>query len=63
LHGKSVGFPSQNSRFRNAKTKLSIFNAIIFTKPRLFFIYTFQQEQRIIPPINVDKSKTIMGRN
>ena len=25
LHGKSVGFASQNSRFRNAKTKLSFF--------------------------------------
>jgi hypothetical protein len=45
LHGKSVGFTSQNSRFRNIKTKLSFFDVIIFTKPRLFFIYTFQQEQ------------------
>ncbi|ATV53868.1 hypothetical protein [Prevotella intermedia] len=45
LHGKSVGFTLQNSRFRNAKTKLSIFDVIIFTKPRLFFIYTFQQRQ------------------
>ena len=45
LHGKSVGFTSQNSRFRNAKTKLSFFDVIIFTKPRLFFIYTFQQRQ------------------
>ncbi|APW34827.1 hypothetical protein BWX40_08310 [Prevotella intermedia] len=63
LHGKSVGFTSQNSRFRNVKTKLSIFNVIIFTKPRLFFIYPFQQKQGIIPPINVDKSKTIVGRN
>ena len=45
LHGKSVGFTLQNSRFRNAKTKLSIFDVIIFTKPRLFFIYTFQQKQ------------------
>jgi len=45
LQRKSVGFTSQNSRFRNAKTKLSFFDEIIFTKPRLFFIYTFQQEQ------------------
>ena len=32
LHGKSVGFATQNSRFRNAKTHFSIFNRIIFTK-------------------------------
>ncbi|APW31312.1 hypothetical protein BWX39_00810 [Prevotella intermedia ATCC 25611 = DSM 20706] len=37
LHGKSVGFAAQNSRFRNAKAQLSLFNGIIFTKPRLFF--------------------------
>ncbi|APW34694.1 hypothetical protein [Prevotella intermedia] len=32
LHGKSVGFASQKSRFRNAKVQLSLFNRIIFTK-------------------------------
>jgi hypothetical protein len=32
LHGKSVGFASQNSRFRNIKAQLSVFNRIIFTK-------------------------------
>ncbi len=32
LHGKSVGFASQNSRFRNAKSKFSFFKEIIFTK-------------------------------
>ena len=31
LHGKSVGFTSQKSRFRNAKSKLSFFFGIIFT--------------------------------
>ncbi|ATV31883.1 hypothetical protein CTM46_10210 [Prevotella intermedia] len=35
LHGKSVGFALQNSRFRNAKSKLPFFNEIIFTKLRL----------------------------
>ena len=35
LHGKSVGFASQNSRFRNAKSKLLFFKEIIFTKLRL----------------------------
>ncbi|PJE98702.1 hypothetical protein [Prevotella intermedia] len=35
LHGKSVGFAAQNSRFRNAKSKLPFFNEIIFTKLRL----------------------------
>jgi len=32
LHGKSVGFASQKSRFRNVKAQLSVFNRIIFTK-------------------------------
>ncbi|PDP69646.1 hypothetical protein [Prevotella intermedia] len=32
LHGKSVGFASQKSHFRNAKAQLSLFNRIIFTK-------------------------------
>ena len=32
LHGKSVGFALQKSRFRNAKSKLSFFLQIIFTK-------------------------------
>ncbi|PDP67586.1 hypothetical protein [Prevotella intermedia] len=32
LHGKSVGFAAQNSRFRNAKSKLAFFKEIIFTK-------------------------------
>jgi len=32
LHGKSVGFAAQNSRFRNAKAQLLLFNRIIFTK-------------------------------
>ncbi|PJI26808.1 hypothetical protein [Prevotella intermedia] len=32
LHGKSVGFALQNSRFRNVKAQLSVFNRIIFTK-------------------------------
>ncbi|PIN28696.1 hypothetical protein [Prevotella intermedia] len=37
LHGKSVGFATQNSRFRNVKTQLSFFKRIIFTKSKLFF--------------------------
>ena len=36
LHGKSVGFALQNSRFRNAKSKLRLFCGIIFTKQRGF---------------------------
>ncbi|WP_232527471.1 hypothetical protein [Prevotella intermedia] len=32
LHGKNVGFASQKSRFRNAKTQLLLFNGIIFTR-------------------------------
>ena len=36
LHGKSVGFALQKSRFRNAKAQLSLFNGIIFTKSKVF---------------------------
>ncbi|RQE04756.1 hypothetical protein [Prevotella intermedia] len=36
LHGKSVGFATQNSSFRNVKTQLSLFKRIIFTNPYLF---------------------------
>ncbi|MGP1473288.1 MAG: hypothetical protein ACTTJN_06970 [Prevotella intermedia] len=32
LNGKSVGFAAQKSRFRNVKSKLSVFKEIIFTK-------------------------------
>ena len=37
LHGKSVGFALQKSRFRNVKSKLSFFFRIIFTKQNLWF--------------------------
>ncbi|ATV28773.1 hypothetical protein CTM63_06310 [Prevotella intermedia] len=36
LHGKSVGFAAQKSRFRNAKAQLSLFKRIIFTKLKGF---------------------------
>ena len=36
LHGKSVGFAAQKSRFRNAKSKLPFFKEIIFTKQWVF---------------------------
>ncbi|ATV53780.1 hypothetical protein CTM50_00535 [Prevotella intermedia] len=36
LHGKSVGFALQKSRFRNVKAQLSVFKEIIFTKLRIF---------------------------
>jgi len=36
LHGKSVGFALQNSRFWNAKSKLLLFKEIIFTKAKVF---------------------------
>ena len=35
LHGKSVCFTLQKSRFRSAKSKLLFFKEIIFTKLRL----------------------------
>ena len=34
LHGKSVGFALQKSRFRNAKTKLAFFFGSFFTKAK-----------------------------
>ncbi|WP_306664897.1 hypothetical protein [Prevotella intermedia] len=34
LHGKSVGFAPQKSRFRNVKAQLSFFKRIIFTKTK-----------------------------
>ena len=40
LHGKSVGFALQKSRFHNVKAQLSLFKRIIFTKLRLFPIVT-----------------------
>ncbi|PDP61116.1 hypothetical protein CLI71_02510 [Prevotella intermedia] len=49
LHGKSVGFASQNSRFRNAKAQLSFFKRIIFTKLRfilLKFSLKYQKENQ-----------------
>ncbi|PIK19684.1 hypothetical protein [Prevotella intermedia] len=36
LHGKSVGFALQKSRFRSAKSKLVFFFRIIFTKTKRF---------------------------
>ena len=36
LHGKSVGFVLQKSRFRNVKAQLSFFKRIIFTKSKKF---------------------------
>ena len=32
LQGKSIGFASRNSRFRNVRAQLLLFNGIIFTK-------------------------------
>ncbi|ATV52625.1 hypothetical protein CTM50_05985 [Prevotella intermedia] len=45
LHGKSVGFATQNSHFRNVKTQLSFFKRIIFTKPKVFFGIFLEQEK------------------
>ncbi|ATV38946.1 hypothetical protein CTI16_09730 [Prevotella intermedia] len=36
LHGKSVGFALQNSRFRNAKSKLPFSFRTFFTKAKPF---------------------------
>ena len=36
LHGKSVGFAAQKSRFRSVKAQLSFFKRIIFTNQRSY---------------------------
>ncbi|WP_436404964.1 hypothetical protein [Prevotella intermedia] len=41
LHGKSVGFASQKSRFRNTKLKLLLFYRIIFTEINIISIVIF----------------------
>ena len=45
LHGKSVGFAAQKSRFRNAKSKLPFSKEIIFTKQGLFYAFVCKQEK------------------
>ena len=50
LHGKSVGFASQKSRFRNAKAQLSLFKEIIFTKIRIFLSFgTSNKRENCLP--------------
>ncbi|WP_080889487.1 hypothetical protein [Prevotella intermedia] len=46
LHGKSVGFAAQNSRFRNAKTQLSLFKSFFFTKLELFEAFTTSHKKK-----------------
>ncbi|ATV53831.1 hypothetical protein CTM50_03970 [Prevotella intermedia] len=50
LHGKSVGFALQNSRFRNAKPKLPFSFGTIFTKQGDFFMLFYKSS---IPCKNV----------
>ena len=40
LHGKSVGFALQKSRFRNVKAQLSLFKGIILTKQGLQYVFS-----------------------
>nr|WP_231095427.1 hypothetical protein [Prevotella intermedia] len=42
LHGKSVYFTLQKSRFRSAKSKLAFFFGTIFTKARLLLSYILE---------------------
>ncbi|ATV31296.1 hypothetical protein CTM46_07500 [Prevotella intermedia] len=46
LHGKSVGFAAQNSRFRNAKTQLSLFKTFFFTKPGLLTAFATSHKKK-----------------
>ena len=60
LHGKSVGFASQKSRFRNAKSKLPFSKEIIFTKQGLFSAFVCKQEKgnQLYSPASSDCLKT-----
>ncbi|PJF00642.1 hypothetical protein CUB97_04905 [Prevotella intermedia] len=60
LHGKSVGFASQKSRFRNVKAQLSLFNRIIFTKQGLFSTFVCKQEKgnQLYSSASSDRLKT-----
>ncbi|WP_084608904.1 hypothetical protein [Prevotella falsenii] len=49
LHGKTVGFASQNSRFRNVKAQLSLFKRIIFTKSEVFSATATGKKEQSIP--------------
>ncbi|PJF01225.1 hypothetical protein CUB97_08300 [Prevotella intermedia] len=51
MHGKSGCFATQNSRFRNAKSKLSFFLRIIFTKLKSFSVSTNNKKKEIKSPI------------
>ncbi|ATV53558.1 hypothetical protein CTM50_11310 [Prevotella intermedia] len=51
LHGKSVGFASQKSRFRSAKSKLPFLFRIIFTEQGAIKLTTF-------PPISFYRNVT-----
>jgi len=43
LHGKSVGFALQKSRFRNVKAQLSLFKGIILTKQGLQYVFSMAE--------------------
>jgi len=43
LHGKSVGFALQKSRFRNVKAQLSLFKGIILTKQGLWYVFSMAE--------------------
>ncbi|ATV53825.1 hypothetical protein CTM50_03370 [Prevotella intermedia] len=43
MHGKSVGFALQKSRFRNVKAQLSLFKGIILTKQGLQYVFSMAE--------------------
>ncbi|PJI20882.1 hypothetical protein CTM53_08715 [Prevotella intermedia] len=49
LHGKSVGFAAQNSRFRNTKTQLSLFKSFFFTKSKRFAAFSTSHKKKNNP--------------
>ncbi|ATV39176.1 hypothetical protein CUB95_11240 [Prevotella intermedia] len=43
MHGKSVGFALQKSRFHNVKAQLSLFKGIILTKQGLQYVFSMAE--------------------
>nr|WP_244271508.1 hypothetical protein [Prevotella intermedia] len=57
LHGKSVGFAAQKSRFRNAKSKLPFFFRIIFTKQKKLHLVASNKKKEINSPTQGNKKE------
>ncbi|AWX07638.1 hypothetical protein CBG55_00495 [Prevotella intermedia] len=62
LHGKSIGFASQKSRFCSAKSKLPFFFRIIFTKKGKLLVVTSNKKRKSTPPRKETKKRRTLHR-